>query len=129
MKVVRVYSGPVSYTHLFHVVRVEIRPAELPVGQAVRQLASIVEEGSDVGDGAAAEFDARDVGLVHAQHHVGVLAARVALGGRAVDVAGQGQVVADLPLGIGAVQVGVDHPVLGHVEQFRICLLYTSRCV
>ena len=107
-------------TAQFHVMGIEVRSTELPVSQAVGELASVIEHRGDIGHRAAAELDARDIGLVHAQDHVGVLAAGVALGCRAIDIAGQGQVVADLPFGIRAIEVGVHHPMLGHVEQFRV---------
>ena len=73
-----------------HVVRVEVAGAELPVRQPARQVAAVVEHGGDVRHLRAGEFDAGDVGLVHAQHDVGVEPAGMAARGGAVQVAGEG---------------------------------------
>src|SRR6185437_190042 len=87
-----------------HVVRVEVRIAELAAGEARDEVAAVVELDVDVGHRIRAEGDAGRVGLVHAQHDVGVLAAGATLRGGAVQVAGQGQVVGGLPLAVDAVQ-------------------------
>ena len=86
---------------------------ELAVRQAVGEVAAVVEFDFDIGHRGRAQADVRGVGLVHAQHHVGVLAAGVALRGGAVQIAGQGQVGGDLPLAVDAVEVGVDDAIFG----------------
>src|SRR5690606_19082037 len=92
----------------------------LPVLQPADQVAAVVQPDVHVRHGRPAEADAGGVGLVHAQHDVGVLAAGDALGGGTVDVAGQGQVVGDPPSRVGAVQVGVHDAMRGLVQHLRI---------